>query len=158
MPGSTCVVGYDRTFVFPVSVARLWTSLAEFDHFTSWWAWLQEFSADGDGLAPGTVFHGLVAPPLPYRMRLDVVIEECVAERSIVAAIHGDLEGTARLLFTGDDAETRVRATWSVEMMQRPMRLAARLGYPLLRWGHDRVVDATVEGFRRQLEAEDRGA
>jgi hypothetical protein len=39
-------------------------------------------------------------------------------------------------------------------MMQRPMRIAARVAYPLLRWGHDRVVDATVDGLRRQLVAE----
>jgi hypothetical protein len=40
-------------------------------------------------------------------------------------------------------------------MMQRPMRLAARVAYPLLRWGHDRVVEATVAGFRRQLARDD---
>jgi hypothetical protein len=36
-------------------------------------------------------------------------------------------------------------------MMQRPMRVAARVASPVLRWGHDRVVDATVAGFRRHL-------
>jgi hypothetical protein len=36
-------------------------------------------------------------------------------------------------------------------MMQRPMRAAARVASPVLRWGHDRVVAATVSGFRRQL-------
>jgi len=34
------------------------------------------------------------------------------------------------------------------------MRIAARVAYPLLRWGHDRVVDATVDGLRRQLVAD----
>jgi hypothetical protein len=84
-------------------------------------------------------------------MRLDVVIEESVPERRIAALVHGDLEGAALLTFDGDDAETRVHATWSVEMMQLPMRLAARIAPRLLRWGHDRVVDATVDGFRRRL-------
>jgi hypothetical protein len=157
MPGSVCVVEYDGAFVFPVCLGRLWASLADFDQFPSWWGWLREFSVDGSGLEPGTVLHGLVAPPLPYRMRLDVVIEECVPEHWIAAAVHGDLEGAATLLFDGNDAEARIHATWTVEMMQRPMRLAARFGHPLLRWGHDRVVDATVEGFRRQLVGEDRG-
>ena len=36
-------------------------------------------------------------------------------------------------------------------MMQRPMRLAARVAHPVLRWGHDRVVEMTVNGFRRHL-------
>jgi hypothetical protein len=39
--------------------------------------------------------------------------------------------------------------------MQRPMRIAARIAKPVLRWGHDRVVDATVDSFRRQLAGKD---
>ena len=66
-----------------------------------------------------------------------------------VASPH--LEGTAVLDIEGDDDETFVHAAWTIEMMQAPMRLAARIGHPLLRWGHDRVVDATVDGFRRHL-------
>jgi hypothetical protein len=37
------------------------------------------------------------------------------------------------------------------------MRIAARIAKPLLQWGHDRVVDATVDSFRRQLVAKDSG-
>jgi len=73
--------------------------------------------------------------------------------------IHGDLEGRARLKLSpqppprqDEGLGTVVSVGWTIEMMQRPMRLAARVGYPLLRWGHDRVVDATVRGFRRQIE------
>ncbi|MDA8182818.1 MAG: hypothetical protein M0035_00035, partial [Actinomycetota bacterium] len=40
---------------------------------------------------------------------------------------------------------------WSIEMMQAPMRLADRVAHPLLCWGHDRVVDMTVAGFRRHV-------
>jgi hypothetical protein len=52
-----------------------------------------------------------------------------------------------------EDAGTRVTATWTIEMMQLPMRMAARVGHPRLRWGHDRVVEMTVHGFRRHLAA-----
>ena len=152
---SADVIEYDRTFTFPVPVAELWAKLVELDHFSSWWSWLREFSVEGNGLEPGTVLHGVVAPPLPYRMRLDVVLDDCIPERCIAAQVHGDLEGAARLTFQGDDAETTARATWTIEMMQRPMRMAARVAYPLLRWGHDRVVDATVDGFRRHLAGDD---
>jgi hypothetical protein len=148
---SAYVIDYDGTFVFPVSVGQLWARMLRFDCFASWWTWLREFSVEGDGLERGTVLHGVVAPPLPYRMRLDVVLDECVAERSITAQVHGDLEGTAMISFDGDDGETRAHATWRIEMMQRPMRLAARVAFPLLRWGHDRVVEATVDGFRGHL-------
>jgi len=151
VPVSACVIEYDATFVFPVSVAHLWATMARIDCYSSWWSWLDEFSSDGAALEQGTVLHGVVVPPLPYRMRLDVVLEDCVPERSITALVHGDLEGAARITFDGNDVEARAHATWTVEMMQRPMRLAARIAPPLLRWGHDRVVDATVDGFRRRV-------
>ena len=154
VPSSAHVIEYDGTFTFPVSVPQLWATMVQVDRFSSWWGWLHEFSVEGEGLEPGTVLHGIVVPPLPYRMRLDVVVEECVPERRITALVHGDLEGAARLTFDGDDVETRAHATWTVEMMQRSMRLAATIAYPLLRWGHDRVVDATVDGFRRRLVSE----
>jgi hypothetical protein len=151
------VIDYDGTFTFPVPPAELWATIVRFDCFTSWWNWLREFSVDGSGLRPGTALHGIVAPPLPYSMRLDVVLDECVREQRLAAVVHGDLEGPAQLTFDGDDFETRVHATWNVEMMQRPMRIAARIAKPLLQWGHDRVVDATVDSFRRQLVAKDSG-
>jgi hypothetical protein len=149
--GSAYVIDYDGTFAFPVSVSKLWEAVARVDRFTSWWSWLHEFSVEGAGLKRGTVLHGIVAPPVPYRMQLDVVLDECVPERRMSAVVHGDLEGAARLVFDGDDVESRARATWTIQMMQRPMRLAARVAPHVLRWGHDRVVDATVEGFRRHL-------
>lgn len=158
MPGgSAYVIEYDGTFTFPVSVAELWATMVQLDRFSSWWSWLREFSVDGDGLQRGTVLHGVVAPPLPYRMRLDVVVDECVRERRIAALVHGDLEGAAVLTFDGDDGTTHAHATWTIEMMQRPMRIAARVARPLLQWGHDRVVEATVDGFRRHLGGENAG-
>lgn len=151
MARSAYVIEYDATFAFPAPVSEVWAQILRFECFCSWWGWLREFSVDGDGLQRGTVLRGVVMPPLPYRMRLDVILGDCVPERSISAAVHGDLEGAAQLTFDGDEARTRAHASWRIEMMQRPMRVAARFAYPLLRWGHDRVVDATVDGFRRHL-------
>ncbi len=148
---SALVIEYDGRFTFPVSLAQTWATVTQVDRFSSWWAWLSEFSVEGEGLQRGTVLHGVVAPPLPYRMRLDVVLGECVPERRITALVHGDLEGAAEFTFEGDDAETRTHATWTIEMMQRPMRMASRVAHPVLMWGHDRVVDATVDGFRCHL-------
>jgi polyketide cyclase/dehydrase/lipid transport protein len=150
------VIDYDGTFSFAVPVEGLWRAIARLDQFSSWWGWLHDYTVEGTGLEAGTVLHGVVAPPLPYRMRLDVVLGECVPERSIAAEVHGDLEGAAQLTFDGDGRSTRAHATWTIEMMQRPMRLAARYTYPLFRWGHDRVVEATVDGFRRSALDGDR--
>jgi hypothetical protein len=145
------VIEYDGTFTFAAPLAEVWATMAQTDCYPSWWSWLQEFSHPSRGLEPGARLRGVVAPPVPYRMRLEVVLEECVPEKFLTARVHGDLEGRAELSFDGDERETHAHAAWTIEMMQRPMRVAARLAHPMLRWGHDRVVDATVDGFRRQL-------
>jgi len=149
--GHAPVIEYDGVFAFPVPVKRVWEMMGRFELFPSWWGWLREFSVEGDDLVRGTVLHGVVVPPLPYRMRLDVALDECVRWDHVTAFVHGDLEGTAKLTFDGDDSEAFVRASWAIEMMQPPMRMAARFAHPLLQWGHDRVVEATVDGFRSHM-------
>jgi hypothetical protein len=84
-------------------------------------------------------------------MRLRIDLDECTRPSRIVAKVHGDLEGDASLVLTPHGNGTQVTAAWTVEMMQRSMRTAARIAYPLLRWGHDRVVEATVRGFCRNV-------
>jgi hypothetical protein len=113
----------------------------------------RDFRLDGGGLEAGTVLTGVVSPPLPYRMRIRVELERCIRPSLIDAAVHGDLEGRARLELAREGDGTLASAAWTIEMMQRPMRVAARFAYPMLRWGHDRVVDATVSALRRQLAA-----
>lgn len=151
------VIDYRGSFRFDAPPERLWDTIERTDDFHRWWGWLGDFRIDGGGLETGSVLMGIVSPPLPYRMRVRVELEDCVRPESIDAAVHGDLEGRAHLELAADGDATIASVTWTIEMMQAPMRLAARVALPLLRWGHDRVVDATVLGFRRQL-ASSRGA
>jgi hypothetical protein len=44
--------------------------------------------------------------------------------------------GRAHLVFEPDGGGTLATAAWTIEMMQLPMRVAARFAHPLLRWGH----------------------
>lgn len=148
---STPVIEYRGAFDFPVPPEDVWDAMGHLDQYERWWWWLSEFRVEGDGLAPGSVLHGVVAPPLPYRMRLAVVLEDCLRPSRVDAVVHGDLEGWARLRLDPRDAGSRLTVEWTIEMMQHPMRLASRLAHPVLRWGHDRVVDATVHSFRRHL-------
>jgi Polyketide cyclase / dehydrase and lipid transport len=147
------VLAYRGDFEFTLLPDRLWDQIDQFGHFESWWPWLTEFRIEGDGLSAGSVLHGVVNPPLPYRMRLRIELVECQRPRLIDAVIGGDLVGDAHLLFRPQGRGTLVEAAWTVEMRQPAMRLASRLGGPVLRWGHDRVVDMTVAGLRRQIEA-----
>ena len=149
--GSSCVIEYAGRFSFPVPPQEVWLAVERFERFETWWGWLGELRVEGPGLVAGSVLHGVVAPPLPYRMRLRVVLVAVDPPRSIDALVHGDLVGHARLVLEPEGEGTRASVAWTIEMMQRPMRVAARVASPLLRWGHDRVVDATVAGFRRHL-------
>lgn len=144
-----------RSFTFARDPAAVWAALAEVEQFERWWPWLQEFSLEGGALTAGAVLHGMVAPPVPYRMRVDVELLACEAPSFIDARVHGDLTGEAQLRLRPEGDGTMVEAAWEVEMMQRAMRLADRFGHPLLQWGHDRVVDITVAGFRKRLGPSD---
>lgn len=158
MAGSPYVVEYEGRFSLPAPPDEIWTAVERFDRFESWWGWLGELRVEGPGLVAGSVLHGVVAPPLPYRMRLRVVLLDCDPPRRIDASVEGDLVGHARIVLDPEGAGTRASVAWTIEMMQRPMRMAARVASPLLRWGHDRVVDATVAGFRRHLRSRPGGA
>ena len=68
------------------------------------------------------------------------------------------MSGWARLRLSEVDDGTRVLAEWSLEMATTPLRAAARVAYPVMRWGHDRVVDMAVTGFRRRAIAADAGS
>jgi carbon monoxide dehydrogenase subunit G len=144
------VVVYSGTHDFGITPEELWAAIEHVEKFGGWWGWLQEFRLEGDGLAQGSVLHGVVAPPLPYRMKVRVDILQCVRNVSIDAEVHGDLEGVARIELKRSPTGTSVTIGWTVEMMQRPMRLASRFARPLLQWGHDRVVEMTL----RNLPAE----
>jgi hypothetical protein len=150
------VIDFRNSFRFDAAPPAVWRTLEETGEFERWWAWLGDFHLDGPGLAVGSVLTGVVSPPLPYRMRVRVVIEESVSPSLIDTAVHGDLEGRARLELVPEGNGTLAGVTWRIEMMQAPMRVAAAVALPVLRWGHDRVVDATVAAFRRRLAVSER--
>jgi hypothetical protein len=145
------VIQYAATHNFTLTPEQLWAAIERVDSFGRWWSWLQEFRLEGDGLAIGSVLHGVVAPPIPYRMRIRVEIDRCVPTVLLGARVHGDLEGTAHLEMQPSSWGTTLTIGWSVEMMQRPMRLANRFAHPLLQWGHDRVVEMTLRGLPAQF-------
>ncbi len=151
MAGSPYVIDYRRSFRLEARPEAVWEAIAHPEQFESWWGWLQNFHIEGPGLTVGAVLHGVVAPPVPYRMRLDVVLDECIRPSHIEATVHGDLEGRAHLTLEADGGATRAEISWTIEMTQRAMRVAARVARPLLVWGHDRVVEMTVASFRRHL-------
>ena len=145
------LITYRRGFQFDLTPLDLWDRIEEVDQFERWCPWLTELRSDGEGLLVGTVLHGVVTPPLPYRMQLRIELTARERPHTIDATIEGDLTGHARLRLHPEHGGTWAEVAWTVEMRQPAMRLASRIARPLLQWGHDRVVAATVSGFRRRI-------
>lgn len=145
------VIDYRHGYEFPLPPESIWDALEEVDQFALWWPWLEEFRLEGDSLLTGAVLHGVVAPPLPYRMHVQIELTRCEKPRIIEALVHRDLEGKASIALRPQGVGAHVEVAWTVEMMQRPMRLVDRMAHHTLKWGHDRVVENTVAGFRRRL-------
>jgi hypothetical protein len=147
---SPYVFEHDAHLDVEAEPATVWRHLAEFDNYTRWWPWLREFSVDGAGLESGTRLCGVVRPPAPPVMHVEVELTERTASY-VSALVRGDLDGPARLTVEAIPTGTRVSVWWQVEITQRTMRAAARVARPLLLFGHDRVVAHTIASFRRNL-------
>src|ERR1700733_13498433 len=91
------VITYQREFSFGVPPGRIWTAMEDVHAFEQWWPWLQDFHVDGAGLVAGARLSGVVAPPLPYRMRIVVDLVAVDPGAAIDATVGGDLSGPARL-------------------------------------------------------------
>lgn len=144
-------MGYEGWFTFPLPPEELWADVERFDRFERWWGWLRDVEAEGCGLRTGTVLRAVVVPPLSYRLRVRIELVECRRADRIDATVGGDLRGPARLEIQPVEGGSRVRIGWRLEMRKPSMRSAARVAYPLLRWGHDHVVARAVDGYRRHL-------
>ena len=117
-------------------------------------AWLSNPSSKGTDWRRGQSCARVVAPPLPYRMRLRTVrLGRCVADLHRRHGRRGPHQpGCAPI---APERGTWAEVSWNVEMRQPAMRLASRFGHPLLKWRYDRVVEHQIAGFRRRLKAAD---
>jgi hypothetical protein len=141
---------FDRRWAFDVPADRLWESLTRTDDYRRWWPWLRELS--GDGLVPGGRSTCVVRAPIPYTLRFTVEIVDLVPGQRIDAVVKGDLAGPAHLEVRSLGASRRgseVRLSWQMKLQRPVLRAAARVGRPVMEWGHDWVVSTGFEQFCR---------
>jgi hypothetical protein len=150
LPGALDLFRFDRTWAFAVAPDELWGVLQRTDEFPRWWPWLRELS--GDGLVPGGRSDCVVRAPIPYTLRFTVVVRELIPGQLVDAVVDGDLAGPARLEVNGaeEGPGSVVRLAWDMELRQPVLRAAARIGRPVMEWGHDWVVTNGVEQFVRR--------
>jgi hypothetical protein len=139
-----CIIDFHRRFRIPAPPERVWSYLDELEHHGSWRSWLKEVRVEGDGLHAGAVIHGVIKPPLPYRVHLDVVLTHCLPARRVDALVEGDLEGHGRVLLAFEEGATRADVAWTVEVKNLPIRLLMRVARPVVIWAHNSVVEAAV--------------
>lgn len=144
---SGATVHYSEAFWFPIRVDDFWQLIEDFERYQERWPWLEAFTADQDGLVAGNVLRATILPPVPLRVRIQVCFHSCQRLSLTEAGITGDLQGHASLSFDEHNGGTRVRADWTLEPASKSVRLATRVARPLVRWGHDRVVDMAVTGL-----------
>lgn len=137
----------DRSYEFEVTTDALWSAIAETDDYPRWWPWLSDF--DSNGLVAGDVWACTVRPPLPYRLRFAIHIDEVVPTTVVTARVSGDIEGTARLDITSHDHGCNVRLRSSLSPSGAAFGVFALFARPIVRRGHDWVLDTGARQFVR---------
>ena len=91
-----------------------------------------------------------MSPPLPYLVRFSVELVEVRPPSRIHAAIDGDIRGTADLELTGAGAGSRLHLVSDLVPHHTVLRLAALAVRPIMRIGHDWVLDTGARQFADQ--------
>jgi hypothetical protein len=112
------------------------------------WPWLRGF--ESGGVEEGRTTHCTVRAPLPYSLRFSVTVLRVEPARLIETEVGGDIAGPARLEMGPAPEGSTARLVWSVEVRDPVLRAGARLGRPLMEWGHEWVVANGVNQFRRR--------
>lgn len=138
----------DRHYEFAVGPDELWAAVTRVEDYRRWWPWLRRLRAEA--FAEGETWACLVQPPLPYSLRLRVTLDEVVAPRFVTATIGGDIEGHAGLDITPAGEGSRLRLVSTLTPTNAVLRAFARVAQPVVRYGHDWVLDTGVRQFRQR--------
>ncbi len=147
MPGVTSPFSFERTWELEVGPERFWDTISRTDQYQQWWPWLRRF--DADGMAEGSTWVAVIQSPLPYALRVKLVLDEVVPCERLAATVDGDIIGRAGLTLSPTASGSAVDVEWEMKPRSRAMQMAAVLARPLLRWSHEWVLTRGLEQFRR---------
>lgn len=122
--------------------------MAQVHRYREWWPWLRRF--DAVALAPGEVWTATVQPPLPYRLTFRLHLLEVDAPRCVEVDVSGDIEGTARLEVVPTASGSDLHFRSDLGPRSPALATVARFAEPMVRFGHDWVIDAGLRQFRRR--------
>ena len=139
---------FARTWELDVPPDRFWATISRTGDYKSWWPWLRQFEADG--FRQGSHWQAVIQSPLPYVLRVDLVLDEVVVCERLAASVTGDLQGTAELDLAPTESGSAIDIEWDMRPRSRAMQMAAVLARPLLRWSHEWVLARGLDQFRRR--------
>src|SRR5690606_3926423 len=140
--------GTRRALIAGADPATTWAAVERVARYPSWWRWLRYRDEPGP-LAAGAVVRAVIRPPLPYRLRFRITVDEVVPCRHITATVDGDLTGPAGVRFLDHPQGTRVELDWELRARRPLLRGLAVVARPVLEWGHDWVIETGVAEFER---------
>jgi len=135
----------DRRYPFPVPPDALWSALAATDDYQGWWPWLRSFEATG--LVAGDDWRCTVRPPLGYSLRFTIHLDETAAPRLVTSHITGDIRGTARIEIAPALGGSVIHLTSALAPSNRAFGLVSAIARPIVRRGHDWVLDTGAQQF-----------
>ncbi len=141
----------DRRFRFPVPPDAFWSALGATDRYQRWWPWLRAFQAEG--LVAGDVWRCAVRSPMPYTVRFAVHLDEVVPPGLVTARVDGDITGTAKLMVGPHESGCDVRLTSTLAPSHGALALLTAIARPLVRRGHDWVLDTGARQFAERALA-----
>lgn len=143
------IVQSDRRHRFGLAPPELWARMGQVDRYRSWWPWLREL--DAEGLCTGDVWTCVVQPPLPYRLRFDLTLDEVIPERSVAATVRGDIEGSASFEINGVAGGSELHLASALAPRHPVLRAMGTVAHPIARFGHDWVLDTGLRQFRDRV-------
>lgn len=139
---------FARTWNLDVAPDRFWDTISRTDEYRSWWPWLRQF--DADGFRQGATWKAVIQSPLPYVLRVQLVLDEVVECERLAADVTGDIEGWATLDLAAAPHGSAIDIEWDMRPRSRAMQMAAVLARPLLRWSHEWVLARGLDQFRQR--------
>ncbi|UDY35174.1 SRPBCC family protein [Dermatobacter hominis] len=136
----------DRSWHFDVPVEHLWSRVTATDEYARWWPWLADFDPGG-GFRTGASWTCTVAPPLPYRIRFRLAIDEVQPARLVRARVTGDIRGEALLTIDAGEGDSVARLRSRLSPANPLLQGFGVTARPLISWGHDWVLDSGQRQF-----------
>ena len=138
----------DRRWRFGVDPPTLWAALTDTGEYRTWWPWLARL--DADAFEAGAQWRCAVQPPVPYLLRFGIRLDVVEPPHLAVATIDGDITGTATLTVVADGDGSEARLVSHLAPANAFLRGVARFAAPVVRFGHDWVLDTGAGQFRRR--------